>query len=73
MKIFVTAKPASKINEVTQIDATHFIVKVKAPPQDGKANEAIIDVLAEFLEVPKSSLEMKAGHTAKKKVVEVLI
>ena len=68
MKIFVTAKPASKQNRVEKIDETHFKVWVKAPPDEGRANKAVREVLANFLDVPKSSLELLSGQKSKQKV-----
>lgn len=68
MKIFVTAKPASKENRAEQLDETHFKIWVKAPPDEGKANKAVLETLAEFLEVPKSRLELLSGHKSKQKV-----
>jgi len=71
MKIFVSAKPAAKKDEVVQLDATHFKVSVKAPPQDGKANDAVEGALAEFLGLAPSCVKVIKGHTSKNKVVEI--
>lgn len=71
MKIFVQAKPKSKIEKVKQIDAANFAVWVKEPPADGRANKAVIKILADFLNIAPSRLTIISGHTAKKKVIEV--
>lgn len=71
MKIFVSAKPSAKKDEVVQLNATHFKVSVKAPPQDGKANDAIEKVLAEFLGLAPSCVRVIKGHTSKNKIVEI--
>lgn len=68
MKIFVTAKPASKQNRVEKIDETHFKIWVKAQPDEGRANKAVQETLADFLDVPKSRLELISGHKSKQKV-----
>lgn len=72
MRIFVSAKPAAKKDEVVQLDATHFKVSVKAPPQNGKANSAVEKVLAEFLELVPSRVKIIKGHTSKNKTVEII-
>lgn len=71
MRYYVTAKPRAHGEQVAQIDATHFVIAVKEPPIDGKANEAIARALADFLDIPTSSVEIVKGHTAKKKVFEI--
>ncbi len=44
-------------------------IKLKAPPVDGAANKMCIDFLAKFFQLPKSSLEITAGHTSRTKQV----
>ena len=44
-------------------------VRVKAPPEDGRANEAILRLLADALSVPRKTLSLVSGHTARDKIV----
>ncbi len=46
-------------------------VRVTAPPVEGRANEAVIELLAEHLRVPQSSIRIVAGERAPLKTVEV--
>jgi uncharacterized protein (TIGR00251 family) len=46
-------------------------VRVTAAPERGRANEAVIDLLAETLAVPRSSVGLVSGAGARDKVVEV--
>jgi uncharacterized protein len=46
-------------------------VKVKAPPEKGRANEAVIALLAERLRIDASSIAMVSGHGSPVKVVDV--
>ena len=46
-------------------------VRVTAPPEDGKANAAVLALLAEALGVPKSALAIASGHTARLKRIVV--
>jgi len=71
MRITVKVKPKSKLDCVEKIDETHYQVRVKAPPLEGKANEAVIGVLAKHLGVPKSSIELVMGATSKQKVFDI--
>lgn len=46
-------------------------VAVSAPPEGGKANDAVVALLAKALNVPKSRLAIVVGVTARTKIVEV--
>jgi len=72
MKIRVKAKPSSRKNEVTKLDENYYEVKVTSPPEKGKANEKIRKLLAEYLNIPKSQINLISGQTYKEKVFEVL-
>jgi uncharacterized protein (TIGR00251 family) len=70
MKIRVKVKPNSRTEEVSQ-ESDSFMVKVKEPPKEGKANEAVIRLLAEHFGVPQSQVRILSGFKSKNKVVEV--
>ena len=42
---------------------------MSAPPERGRANEAVLDLLADTLELPRRSLSIVSGHGAREKVV----
>jgi uncharacterized protein (TIGR00251 family) len=46
-------------------------ISVNAPPVDGKANEAVIRVLAETFGVQKSAIEIVRGETGRRKTVRI--
>jgi uncharacterized protein (TIGR00251 family) len=46
-------------------------VRVAAVPERGKANEAVIEFLAQRLELPRESIELVSGHSSRDKVVEL--
>ena len=71
MKVNVIVKPNSKMESVTRNADGTLIVRVNAPPIDGKANKRVIDLLAGYLNKPKSSIELLHGTSGKKKVFEV--
>jgi uncharacterized protein (TIGR00251 family) len=70
MKIQVKVKPGSRTQKVTQAGES-FIIKVKEPPKEGKANQAVIKLLAEHFGVPQSQIKILSGFRTKNKVVEV--
>ena len=71
MKLEIVVHPNSK-NPRVEKDLTGMIhVYVKVPPLEGKANQAVIESLADFLKVKKSKIILVKGGKSKKKVVEV--
>jgi uncharacterized protein YggU (UPF0235/DUF167 family) len=46
-------------------------VRVASPPERGRANRAVLDLLAETLDVPRTRLELLSGHGGRDKVVAV--
>jgi uncharacterized protein (TIGR00251 family) len=62
---------SSKNNVVGEMADGTLKVKLTAAPVDGKANEALVELLAEHFEVSKSKIKIVRGGTSKNKVVEV--
>jgi len=52
--------------------ATVLKLRVSAPPEDGKANAALIKLLAKTWKLPKSSLSLVAGQTARRKTLLII-
>lgn len=46
-------------------------VRVNATPERGRANEAVLELLAETLSVPRGDVRLVSGHTARDKIVEL--
>jgi len=44
---------------------------VAAPPERGRANEALVELLASLLDVPAASISIVGGQRGRAKVVEV--
>jgi uncharacterized protein len=44
-------------------------VRVTAPPEDGRANDAVLRLLADALSVPRASLTLVSGHSGRDKIV----
>ena len=70
MKIFIKAKTKMKEEKVEKIDKNHFMVWTKKPPDIGKANKAILNVLAKKLKIPVSNLEIISGFTSSNKIIK---
>jgi len=70
-KISLTVKPNARHASVEKIAEAEFRVAVRAPAQEGAANRAVIEALAAFLDVPKSTIRIVRGQTSRKKLVEI--
>ncbi|NQT49519.1 DUF167 domain-containing protein [Candidatus Kuenenbacteria bacterium] len=69
ISVKVTTK-ASK-NEVIQRKSKLFHVLTTAVPERGKANKAVINLLSEYLKIPKSSITIKSGQGKINKILEI--
>ena len=70
MKIQVKVKPNSKTEELSR-EGDSFIVKVREPPREGRANQAVIRLLAEHYGVPQNQVRILSGFRSRNKVVEL--
>lgn len=72
MKIKIRVLPRSSRNEVVgeMADGT-LKVKLTAPPVDGRANEALIKLLADYLDINKSKIKIVTGAANKNKTVAI--
>jgi uncharacterized protein (TIGR00251 family) len=63
----VRAQPNARRNGVIGEQAGALKVAVTAPPDKGRANEAIVEVLAHALGMKRSQIELISGMTSKQK------
>jgi len=67
----VRVQPRAKRSEIAGVRAGALVVRVAAPPVDGKANAALCALLAETAGVPRSRVTVLRGAGARDKVVRV--
>ena len=72
MRIYVRVIPRSSRNEITEVSEGEYKVKLTAPPVDGAANNMLINLLAYYFDIPKSSLRIISGKNARVKIIEIL-
>lgn len=71
MFLHIKAKPGSKVNQVSVAADGSFIIKIKAPAHDGKANDELIKFLSAKLDLPKSKIQLISGFTSPFKKLEI--
>lgn len=67
----VTVKPGSKKGPLVMEKDTELVVFLRERPIEGKANTALIQVLAKHFSVSKSQISIKSGTRGRKKLVEI--
>ena len=64
-------QPGASKSELAGVHGDRLKLKIKAPPRDGEANEAVIEFIAEKLSLPKSKVHLIRGQTSRQKEVSV--
>jgi hypothetical protein len=69
----VKVVPRASHNEIVGFSPDGTLkIRVTAPPVEGAANEAVINLLAEALNIPKSNIDIVAGLTNTSKLVSLI-
>ncbi len=71
MLLTIIVKPNSKREFIEKISETEYRIAVRAPAVEGKANEAVLEAIAEYFHVRKSAILIKSGKNGRKKIVEI--
>jgi len=70
-KLMVTVIPGSREEEVLQLEDGSYRVRIKARPREGKANDALVEILSRHFGISKASVIIRSGHTSRRKIVEI--
>jgi uncharacterized protein (TIGR00251 family) len=67
----VRIHPGARKNAITGTHDNALKISLTAAPVDGRANEALIDFLAEALRIPKSRIALLTGQTSRTKTLRI--
>ena len=67
----ITVSPGARRSELVGRHGDGWKARVAAPAERNRANEALIDLLASVLELPRENVALVAGHSSRRKVVEI--
>jgi uncharacterized protein YggU (UPF0235/DUF167 family) len=67
--LHIKVKPNARYSQIEKGDDA-WIIALPVPPVDGKANAALLKLLAKELGLPKSAIQIKSGHTSRYKIIE---
>ncbi len=68
----VTVTPKSSKNEVVSFINNTLKVKVTAAPEKGRANNAVIELLADYFAIKKSQITLCSGATSRNKRFQII-
>ena len=71
MILAVHAQPRAAATEITGWDGDVLKIRLRAPPVDGKANEALVQFLAKKLHIAPSLVSVVRGQAARHKFVQI--
>ena len=70
-RLRLRVSPGASRSEVVGRHGEGWKVRVAAPPESGKANDALVELLASTLGVSRSGIEILSGHRSRDKTVVV--
>ncbi len=70
-RLTIRVIPNASKSEIVGRELGVLKVRLAAPPVDGKANDALIALLSDHYDTPKSMIRIVKGHNAKTKIVEL--
>lgn len=63
----INVKPNSRSTQLLKDAAGNWVLRIKQPPVEGKANTEVIAVLAKMLQLPKAAIAIRSGHKSSHK------
>jgi len=70
-KVNIKTRPGARQTSVEKEADGSLAVKVKEPAREGRANEAVIEAVAEYFDVPKTKVRILRGGAGRNKLIEI--
>ena len=70
LELDIRVQPRASRNAI-EVDGERITVRVTALPESGKANDAVVSLLAKRLGVPKRSVQIVRGHKSRDKRISI--
>jgi uncharacterized protein (TIGR00251 family) len=71
LRLLLSVTPGASRDELVGRHGEGWKVRVTAAPERGRANDAVMALLAGALRIDRGSIRLVAGHAARQKVVEI--
>jgi uncharacterized protein (TIGR00251 family) len=69
--VAITVSPGSVRTELVGRHGEGWKARVAAPPESGRANNALVRLLAELLALPRPRVRLVSGETSRRKIIEI--
>ena len=70
-RLRLRVSPGARRTELVGRHGDGWKVRVSAPPEGGRANDAVVDLLAERAGLPRRAVTIVSGHSSREKVVQM--
>jgi uncharacterized protein (TIGR00251 family) len=69
-RLRVRVSPGAARSEIAGRHGDGWKLRVSAPPEHGRANDAVVSLLAATLALPRAAVSVVSGHASREKIVE---
>jgi uncharacterized protein len=71
MLIKIKVKTRAKAKGVKKTDGSNYLVQVSEVPEKGRANEAVIQLMAEYFKISRQRIKIISGRKSKNKIIKI--
>ena len=71
MNIRVKVQARSSQEKIEEIDVDEYKIWVTSPPAENRANEDVIEILADYFNPAPSNIRIRSGHKSSHKLIEI--
>lgn len=71
MRISVKAKPNAKIEKIDKVSNNALVAWIRSPAKEGKANDALLKLLSDYFDIPRSRIKIIKGHASRNKIISI--
>jgi uncharacterized protein (TIGR00251 family) len=69
--IQVKVKPRSRVSLLTPAESGAWLAQVRARPEDGKANDELVDLVAAHFHCRRSAVSIRSGASSRTKSIRI--
>lgn len=71
LRIDVLARPGASRSGCLGVEARGLVMALHSPPEGGRANDELVEILARILRLPRASVRIVRGTSSRRKTVEI--